>query len=79
MFDNGKPDTPPTAATADLRIPPGEIVATNQALTRVEAHVAKIAPYWSALTAAQRADLLAHSPVLTRIIALARPFLDEGR
>ena len=65
-----------SAAQVSLKLPPGEAVAAQAALDRIEAHVLKIAPHWDQLTQAQRDDLLAHSPVLARFIALARQFGD---
>lgn len=70
----GRPQPQQARTEVSLRIPPGQEVATLQALERLEVHVLKIAPHWSALTPEQRQWLLEHSPVLARFVRLAQQF-----
>ncbi len=57
-----------------IALTPGQSNQLNRALDEIEAHVNKIAPDWRALLPEQRDKLLATSPVLARVVKLARLF-----
>lgn len=57
-----------------LKLTPANATALGNALDKLAPHVAAAAESWSELTPEQRQALLAHSPILARLIALALPF-----
>lgn len=57
-----------------LRVTAAKAKKMQAALDELEAHVSAAAESWNALTPAQRDALLAHSPVLSRFLDLARRF-----
>ncbi len=54
-----------------LKLTPGKVKALNSALDTIEAHIIPAADIWATMPEKQRHELLAHSPVLARFIALA--------
>ncbi len=68
-FDTSK--KPEKLPRVSLKLAPGQTVAAMSALDRVEEHINLVAPYWGALTSDQTQDLINHSPVLARFLALA--------
>jgi hypothetical protein len=53
-----------------MKLAGGASQSLVNALDRIEAHVGPVLDVWGELTPAQRVGVLAHSPVLARIVAL---------
>ena len=58
------------------KITQGLINQTTKALTDLTDYYAPILIGWQRATPAQREAYLAHSPVLTAVLAFARPFIE---
>lgn len=57
-----------------LKLTPGKKTQLEAACAQLEAHVSIVAAVWPQLLPAQREAVLADSPVLNRVLAMAAPF-----
>jgi len=62
-----------------IKIPPGKAKQFEAALVLLEAQYVALGQAWPQLTKAQRAAILEHSPLLARIVAIARPIVEAER
>jgi hypothetical protein len=56
-----------------IKLTPGKEKQLRAALAVLKAHYGDTLASWGSLTEAQRADVLAHSPVLAELVALVEP------
>ena len=56
-----------------IKLTPGKEQQFRAALADLKAHYGDTLASWGSLTAEQRADVLAHSPLLAELVALTEP------
>ena len=62
---------------APCKLTPGKARQIEGVLALLEQHYGQVLEAWPSLTGEQRQEVLAHSPLLARLIMLARPW-EEG-
>lgn len=78
-FESEVHPEPPKPPKARLKLNKKRADDLMRALDTIEVHIKVAAEVWSELTDEQRRQLLEHSPVLARFVALAGPFCGERR
>lgn len=66
-------------SSVSIRLTAAQRTAMETRLSALESLYGPLAAQWPALTPAQRAQVLEHSPLLARLLKLLRPFCQEER
>ncbi len=70
---------PSSRPVVSCKLTPGKARQLENAVALLTEHYAPVLAVWPSLTAEQRAQALAHSPMLARLVEMARPVLEATR
>ncbi len=67
---------PSSKPIVSCKLTPGKAKQVQSALDLLAQHYAPVLAAWGSLTPEQRAQALAHSPVLARLVEMVRPVVE---